>query len=370
MTKQRIAYFISDHGFGHATRSCAVIQELIQCEVPVCVITSVPIWLFKEILSTMVDSIQFISTQVDVGFVQKTPTTIDHKQTLNNLEQFWGNINPKVTDIAHQLSTWKATRVVYDITPLGPLVAEKLNIPSIAISNFSWDWLYEKLSNQVIEYAKYVKFISNAYKKTKLFLKLPYCAQIKSFESIPFKQLGWISLRSTIPRNQVRKLLELDMNTKYALYTFGGHEFQVDIKQWKIPKDWKIVLVEVKNQNDNPSVKIISREFLNKNNIQRVDLVNAMDIVVGKTGYGTVSECIVHGVPMLGSGREGFDGEHDLLMKALKETVGGSEVNVKEELITARFFEKADLVLNSKKNLISNVTERGEVQAVKFILSI
>lgn len=47
---QRIAYFISDHGLGHAARSCAIINALLQMNpnLQVKIVSEVPSWFFKE----------------------------------------------------------------------------------------------------------------------------------------------------------------------------------------------------------------------------------------------------------------------------------------------------------------------------------
>jgi hypothetical protein len=117
--------------------------------------------------------------QVDVGVHQKTSVEIDYEATLDRLEQHWGSIDQKVTlacthcaciashhgglsvgvcacvqvdDLAGELREWFAKvegasgeaslrRVVFDISALAPLVADRLGVPSIGISNFTWYWL-------------------------------------------------------------------------------------------------------------------------------------------------------------------------------------------------------------------------------------
>jgi hypothetical protein len=58
----------------------------------------------------------------------------------------------QVDDLAGELREWFAKvegasgeaslrRVVFDISALAPLVADRLGVPSIGISNFTWYWL-------------------------------------------------------------------------------------------------------------------------------------------------------------------------------------------------------------------------------------
>lgn len=71
-----IAYFISPHGFGHAARSCAIINEMVQLlpDVKFNIFTTVPKWFFEQSLS---QSFSYNECAVDIGLVQKTPLHSD-----------------------------------------------------------------------------------------------------------------------------------------------------------------------------------------------------------------------------------------------------------------------------------------------------
>jgi hypothetical protein len=108
--------------------------------------------------------------QVDVGVHQKTSVDIDYEATLDRLEQHWSSTPQKVRGrfefasvpvcvcapdalstcqvdhLAGELREWfskvggeaSLRRIVFDITALAPLVADKLGVPSVGISNFTW----------------------------------------------------------------------------------------------------------------------------------------------------------------------------------------------------------------------------------------
>ncbi|ECH9276365.1 hypothetical protein YV30_23215, partial [Salmonella enterica subsp. enterica] len=71
---RRMAYYISDYGFGHATRSIAIIRELITktwvSEVIVC--TSFSMQLMMQSLATESDKkLQFRTVRNDIGYVMR-----------------------------------------------------------------------------------------------------------------------------------------------------------------------------------------------------------------------------------------------------------------------------------------------------------
>ena len=48
---RRIAYYVTGHGFGHATRTGAIIQAILDADprVSVEIVSAVPPWIFKEL---------------------------------------------------------------------------------------------------------------------------------------------------------------------------------------------------------------------------------------------------------------------------------------------------------------------------------
>ncbi len=79
--KKRIAYFISPHGYGHAARASAVMEELygIDPEIEFDIFTKVPQWFFEDSLS---GGFEYYSVLTDIGLVQRTPLKVDLSETL------------------------------------------------------------------------------------------------------------------------------------------------------------------------------------------------------------------------------------------------------------------------------------------------
>jgi hypothetical protein len=110
--KPKIAYFISDHGFGHATRSLLVIKQLIPYA-NIMIISKVPPVLFENL------PVEIINQKVDVGVIQKSSVEIDFEATLNSLQEYWENYQKKVSHFSQILKTWGVTKIISDTTVLG-----------------------------------------------------------------------------------------------------------------------------------------------------------------------------------------------------------------------------------------------------------
>jgi hypothetical protein len=290
-------------------------------------------------------------------------------------------------------------KIVFDITALAPLVAERLHVPSIAVTNFTWDWIYEPYVEQFPEFDKYINLHVESYAKTNLYLELPYSNVSAALRNCETKPIEWVVRSAKCPKQQVINTLQLavqdqtnnnnnnntnnnnnntttgDKNIYYCLYSFGGHEFPLEkLSPWDVPPEWRVVLVDKTSSSEakpthkrtaDDRVIIVSQFFLDSVGITYVDLVAAMDVVVCKTGYGIVSECIRHGVSVLYTDRPGFI-EHSSLERALKENVSCDQVDLDEVVnASASLWQKARAIIPNCKQ--SKFGFDGARTAAQFI---
>jgi UDP:flavonoid glycosyltransferase YjiC (YdhE family) len=372
---QTIAYFITDHGFGHAARSCCLIQNLLQQykDLHIVIVTAVPSWFFNERIDTHYgERVSFIKEKVDVGIVEHVGNDleilINVNETVKTMNEFWGeqNLTKKISSLCNMLESKKVTGIVFDITPLAPLVAKQLGIPSIAITNFAWCWMLETIIPLVDglefkqELERVLEFMVKSYNLSTHFIKLPYCAaNMKGFEKVPSTDLGaWLGVKATHTKEEVFATIpSLRKGEKHMLLSFGGHAFLSVILEklvhWNIPKHWNVVIMVPEKmthlvQGQLPTNLItIMEEDLGPEKVTYLDLMAAMDCVVCKTGYGIVSESINNAVPVLYTDRASFR-EHELLARALEENIACDKVCMKDEVLTgsSSLFEKADKVVN------------------------
>ena len=159
----KIAYFITPHGFGHASRACAVMSAIHQNEnnIHFDIFTTIPEWFFCDSLDN--DVFTYNSVIVDVGLVQDSPLVINLSQTISQLNQFIPFTQSNTVDMISQLRDNQTQWIFCDISPLGIYLANQLQIPSILIENFTWDWIYQEYSDTERSFIEPIHYFSQIF---------------------------------------------------------------------------------------------------------------------------------------------------------------------------------------------------------------
>jgi hypothetical protein len=95
--------------------------------------------------SSLKGSLEFYPFKTEVGTHQLTSVDIDPEQTLASLKDYWERYFPEEKPkVMETLRNWGVQVIYFDVTATAPLIAKELNIPSIAITNFSFDFIYSE----------------------------------------------------------------------------------------------------------------------------------------------------------------------------------------------------------------------------------
>jgi len=136
-----VAYFVTDHGYGHATRAAAVMGAMSR-EAPGIrfeIFTTAPRWLFE---GRQPLQYRYHRLKTDVGLVQSSPFEVDLQATVRQLGTTLPFDPGQVTETAALLKDIDTRIVICDIAPIGIDIAEKAGLPSVLVENFTWDWIY------------------------------------------------------------------------------------------------------------------------------------------------------------------------------------------------------------------------------------
>ncbi|GAA6061561.1 hypothetical protein JCM10212_001093 [Sporobolomyces blumeae] len=160
----KFAFYVSGHGYGHATRVSALSSTLLEHGHDVTIVTNAPPLPFASILprtalppTAIPESVanapsrdrcaEYRHRNVDAGIVQPKAYDIDRDATLNVLTEF---LNHRCQTLKEEVEWLKAERfdaVLSDATFLGCAAAKGAEIPGIIISNFTFDSCYSYLSH-------------------------------------------------------------------------------------------------------------------------------------------------------------------------------------------------------------------------------
>jgi hypothetical protein len=288
-----IAFYVSGHGLGHASRDVELIAEMLRLDphAGIVVRTSAPSWIFGRLTGSRVE-VQRCDT--DSGMVQLDSLRIDVEESARSAAAFYAGFGRRAESEAALLHSLGARLVVADVPPLACAAAHLAGLPSVLVANFTWDWIYAFYPEFDDIAPGVVVTTGAAYSTATLALRLPICGGFGTVKTgildVPF-----IARRSARDPADTRRALGVDTGERLVLSSFGG--FGVSLPYERLEAAGLTVLV--------PPVPP-------RGGLEHEDLVAAADVVVSKPGFGIVSECVANRTPLLYTSRGRF-AEYDVM---------------------------------------------------------
>ncbi len=296
----RVAWFVSPHGFGHAARSCAVVEALGAAlpGLEVDLWTTVPAWFFRESLS---GPFRYRPLACDVGLVQRSPVEEDLAATVALLDRWWSTIERlHLREVARALVADRCDLVVCDIAPLGLLAAREAGLPSVLMENFTWDWIYEPLVGAEPGLAPWVERLRSWFALADLRLQLePVCAPVASGIPVPP-----VARSPRLERAEARSRLGVGVDEAFVLVSLGGVAHRLDRFDLLASRPGAVFVLPGAAAEERWDGNL--RLLPHHSPVHHPDLVAAADLVVGKLGYSTVAEAVAAGTRLLYVPRPGF----------------------------------------------------------------
>ncbi len=248
--------------------------------------------------------------------------------------------------------------IVGDIPALCFEIADHARIPSIAVTNFTWNWIYRTCLRGQPGFLPLVEEMERFYKKATLALTLPYCGNLDVF--LQQRPIPWIARISSCTREQARAKFSLPLGATIVLLSFGGLGLD------RFPFERVAQLREFFFVATGPR-KEVQRNFVILPDAQRhyEDLVRAADVVVTKPGYGIVADVIAHQVPILYTDRGEFP-EYPLLESALKQLTT-VEFIPQEDLLSGELREHLLRLLAKEPNWPAAQLNGSELAAAEIL---
>jgi L-arabinokinase len=295
----------------------ALWERLPQLEIMVR--TDRPSWLFPPTATVF-------PIGVDVGMVQKDSLTLLVDQTVRCARAFEERRRSLAEAEARALAPLQPSIVVSDIPPLAFDVAGLLGVPSVAVGNFSWDWIYAHAGAAPYEVEPIVASIGASESQASMLLRLPLHGDMSAFPHI--EDAPFIASVSTADPGVTRQQLGVPHGRAVVLLSFGGFELErMDYAALGALTDMTFVIPGSVQATLPPNVVTGPRDP----GVYQ-DLLAACDVVVMKPGYGTVADCLANRVPMVYTTRPGFK-EQEILVPGMHSL--GRAVHIEQEDLLA-----------------------------------
>jgi hypothetical protein len=299
MARLTVVFYVSGHGFGHASRSIEIINALIRRrpEVRVIIRSSVASWLVGR---TAASGVELSAAEVDTGVVQLDSLRLDAVASISRAEAFMSTFDARVASEVAFLHGHRASMTISDLPALGIAAGVAAGIPAIATGNFTWDWIYEHYGDG----APVARQIGEVYSRTTLALRMPMWG---GFETMPnVRDIRFVARRSRRDAGEVREALGIPMDQRVVLTSFGGYGLDgLNVDALQSLSGYHVLL---------PGM--IDESAMYDRGYRYEDLVKAVDVVVTKPGYGIISECLANDTALLYTSRGDFR-EYQVLVDAI-----------------------------------------------------
>lgn len=360
----RVLFYISGHGFGHATRIFAIMDALIAKKPTTQVFarTQVPKGLFGNLPPSL---FHYYHVALDVGVVEKDIFSQDIYATLTRYSEISASRDRIISDEVEFVKREGIDVIVSDIPPLASEIGYIASIPTIATGNFSWDFIYEPYVQSYPSFVGLIDEIWASYAKTYLLLRLPFHHEMSVFpkkRDIPLvvrkrtTEPEETRLRIGIPASDqrsiilvalrmgnvvpVRAIQELAETNEFIVLSFDSLPFSAGANVHVLGPRWQ------------PS--------------QFPDIVGISDIVISKLGYGIVSECIAGKTPLMYIPRDDF-AEYEVLRSGMKKLLP-SYLIPRGDFLEGRWYDHVKIFLSNRFDW-SDVRTDGAEDAAEIILS-
>lgn len=288
---------------GHAVRAAAVLERLgriLPLELTVMAACDRRAWPASLASATR----GWHDRPCDVGVVQSDDVTVDLEATALSLERWLSDLPLTVRREAGRLEG-NFDLVLGDVPGPAFSAAANVQIPSVAIANFSWDWIYSELG-----FDEAASATAAGYAQADLLLEARPSGPMPAFGRR--RDVGLIARAPTASRRRARQALGLRDESRVALMAFQpssapalGLPPQREGRTFLVPAGWPLAAP----RSDVRELPMGARFE---------DALAAADVVIGKPGYGLLGDVEAAGSRFLYVPRPGFP-ENAVLERHLRQ---------------------------------------------------
>ena len=261
---------------------------------------------------------------LDCGAVQLDAITVDRVGSLQRYKET--AVDGREAIVAAEAAWLRAAMadcVLVDCVPVACAAAARARVPCVCVTNFSWDFIYADFMVAAGKESRHIVWqIAEDYASCAMLLRLPGFTPMPAFRQVIDVPL--VVRRARRARADVRAELGIREGERLLLFNFGGQDASWQLLEEFLPPGWKCVVCTMLPLNGESQLP--PRFFRPSSEDAYIpDILNACDAMLGKIGYGTTSEALAHGIPMVFVRRDFFN-EEPFLRKLLE--VNGASVEM------------------------------------------
>jgi hypothetical protein len=302
-----LCYYVTSHGFGHGVRTVSVCNEFSP-QVNLYLKTALPKQFFQEEINR---TFSYHAAEFDCGCMQKDGVTVDIEETVRRYTAIAKRNQQVLGDEIAWVKENRIDGIFVDTTPFGLEIAHHAGIPSITVTNFTWFDIYKDYVKRIPDFKPVVDKVKEQYGMSSIYFALDRPIDTSYFKKV--KPMPVVGRKGVNIREKIISHYHLNPSKNLGLIYTGNFGF--DSADWGRLEsfiDWEFLGVYPLPGNPR------NFHLASKKDFKYQDLSASVDCVISKIGYGTFSESIIHGVPIIYVPRGDFS-EFPVLEARLKE---------------------------------------------------
>jgi uncharacterized protein (TIGR00661 family) len=339
MILANICYYISDYGYGHASRSIAIVRALqAHYKVKIYLKTDFPLEFLEN--SLLQRNVEVIRNRNDFG-VLFSGNKVDKKRTHEILDRWIASWHSYLQEEKVFCKKYNIDLILSDVPPQPLLLADELGINSIVISNFTWFYIYQHLFGANDAVLK----LREAYGLANLTLVLPFNESMTYMNNK--KEVGLVSRNISTKRSYLRRSLGVNSDELLVFLSVGMSFDPKTIERMKFFNSSKVKYLF----SSNNSLKVDNSIIIPNTITETQNYLSACDLVISKAGYSTVAEAVTAKVPICLFKRTGF--KEDELMEREIKRMGIGNIISRNCLLNGEWIQEFESLPNYKSHYCS-----------------
>ncbi len=316
-----LAVYVTSHGFGHLNRTVAVLNRL-PTTVPLVIRCKAD--LFNHWRERLRRPARFEPHVSDAGALNPpgNSAATDAAATLELAARVHAEAMSRLDDDARRLRDEGTAAVLCDCPAVPLVAARRAGVPGFLLGNFTWADIYEPFARKLGGAATgFVADLRRAYRQAAVVFRCEPALRMAG-TAATVETVGLVVSPGHDRRTELRKFLGLSTRERIVYWyigRYGQHNLGWDRLAKLKAKGVHFVGFHPPPAGVGP---IENLHVIPADSWTGADLSASADAIVAKAGYGTASEAMVAGTPLIYPPRVGF-AEHRALDRALRSWGGG-----------------------------------------------
>ncbi|MEA3290879.1 MAG: hypothetical protein U9Q71_00985 [Pseudomonadota bacterium] len=289
-----IVVALSGHGFGHLAQTVAVFEKLLESrqDIRITLRTSLPETILRERFPGPFD---YEPAELDRGMVMTNALEVAVKESCAWYQAFHRDYAARVAAEASALTRLKPDLVYANVPYLSLAAARRAEVPTIALCSINWAEIFRIYCRRQPGADDIYHEILESYQAAELFLLPEPSAPMPGLANT--RPIGPVGQRGRDRRQALRRQLGIEPSTRLVLFGLGGIATDLHGGEWSAGEALHWIVPD--NMLDNMETRLGDATPASKLRMPFVDLLASCDLVITKTGYGTIVEAALAGVPVL-----------------------------------------------------------------------